>query len=291
MLTNFKDFIKYVLVEELHPALQDVIKNPNYTNKSKQALLASTIKRITAGGERTGIEGNMPKGSSRAYLLHEDHHPINIDGKPENIKVGTKVAITAQLDKYHNKYKHGGLNLGAMQNKAEGADPFADKYRILQKDKKNPSNYTTNEEKGIFPPLIDHDHKTHEWTQVGHCRDIGPGEFQQLTKTDEHPKGITHKEFSDTLNRHHERSEGRYWKTTPAREKRMDQVETHPLVKKFMDYHTKTGHPPYDYQQLKNLGVFEHPNGSKHLVARDHGFDRAVSSAYGEARKNAFGIS
>ena len=40
------------------------------------------------------------------------------------------------------------------------------------------------------------------------------------------------------------------------------------------------------YQQIGNMGVWQHPDGSKHIVARDHGYDNDVESAYKAARKN-----
>jgi hypothetical protein len=35
---------------------------------------------------------------------------------------------------------------------------------------------------------------------------------------------------------------------------------------------------------MKNLGIFNHPDGSQHIVARDHGFSDEVMSAYKAAR-------
>ena len=291
MIANFKEFLENIIIEELHPELQDVIKKqtPQYMMSNKKTEIVKKIKDLTSRGEKTGLEGNMPQGSSRAYLLHEEPHQIHVDGKPASIKIGTKVAIRAQLDKFHQKHKYDGLSLGAMQNKAEGGDWHTNSYRILLEDHQNPGHFHTNHDTGIFPPLIDHDDHNHEYTQVGHSRDLKAGEFQELTRTPEHPRGITHREFCNTLNRFHERNLGKYWANTPEKERRMDKVETHPLVQKFMEYHGNTGHPPYDYQQRKNMGVFEHPNGTKHIVSRDHGFDGSVSNAYMDARKRAWG--
>jgi peptide methionine sulfoxide reductase MsrB len=217
-----------------------------------------------------------------------------LDGKPAHIPVGTKVAIRhTSLEKHHNLAEHNGLSLGALQNHAEGGDHWVNRtYRILtKKHPDHPSNneYESNTDKGIFPPLIDHDHEHHEWTKVGHARDIRAGEFRKLTKTKEHPKGISHDDFCKTLNRFHERNNGKYWKS-PERDKHLDQIESHPLIQKFMDYHGNTGHPAYDYQQKKNLGVFEHPNGTNHIVARDHGFNSNVQQAYHQATMAKYNI-
>lgn len=285
MTISFKEFLDSVIVENLHPELQHVITSSN-SNTSKQTLLSKKIKELSTRGESTGIEGNMPKGSSRAYLQHaEDHHTI-IDGKPATIKTGTKVAIRASLDKYHNHKGHDGLGLGQLQNKAEGGDHWVNSnYRILKKhDDKN--EYSSNKESGIFPPLVDHDHEKHHWTHVGHSRDIKPGEFQKLTKTASHKKGITHKDFCESMERFHHKNNGRYWAGSASTESHLDDVDKHPLVQKFQDYHGNTGHPPHDYRQLKNMGVFEHPDGSHHIVARDHGFDTDVAKAYKDSNHN-----
>ncbi len=289
MIANFRDFMRQVIVEELHPELQSIIQSTG-NHRTKQSLLAASIRNLTKKGEKTGIESGMPKGSSRAYLQHDEKHPIHIDGKPANIKVGTKVAITAALDKHHNKYKYGGLGLGAMQNEAENADHYVNRrYRVLTHDNENPGHYHTNNEHGIFPPLIDHDDNNHEWSKVGHSRDIGPGEFEEITKTATHPKGISHRHFVAALTRDYDRNNGRYWEQSPAIEKKLDHVESHPLVQKFLEHQHDFGAPPHDYQQKKNLGVWEHPHtGEKSIVARDAGFSNSVSNAYHDARVKAW---
>lgn len=283
MISTFNDFINCLIVENLHPELQEVARSKT-SRKLKQSLLAAKIKDLTNRGERTGIEGNMPKGSSRAFLRHEEPHEITLDGKQSKIKTGTKVAIRATLDAHHNKDYYGGLSLGQMQNRAEGANKTVNKkYRILTKNERT-GEFSSNKEKGIFPPLIEHDHDNHEWSHVGQARDIKAGEFRELTKSKEHPKGISHGEFVDALNRNHERKLGKYWERDNKHESKLDHIEKHPLVQKFMDYHNKIGHPTYDYQQIKNLGVFEHPDGSRHIIARDHGYDTSVHNAYMTAR-------
>jgi hypothetical protein len=90
------------------------------------------------------------------------------------------------------------------------------------------------------------------------------------------------------MNRFHERNNGKYWEGNEQHESKLDHVDEHPLVQKFQDYHGNTGHPTYDYQQIKNMGVFHHPDGPKHIVARDHGFDTEVAHAYRQARKNKY---
>ena len=215
-----------------------------------------------------------------------------LDGKDAHIHTGTKVAIRAALDKHHNKAEHEGMSLGALQNKAEGGDHWVNhNYRMLTHEpEKGANHYSSNKEDGIFPPLLDHDHEHHEWSHVGHARDIKPGEFNKLTKTKEHPKGISHKDFTGAMDRFHNRNNGKHWISAPAHEAHLDHVDKHPLVQRFQDYHGNTGHPPTDYHQKKNLGVWEHPDGSHHIVARDHGFDTEVADAYSKAHQKKAGL-
>lgn len=287
-MLNFKQLMQSLIIEELHPELQDVVKAKT-SGRSKQTQIANKVKELTSRGESTGIEGNMPKGSSRAYLAHKDLHHIEVDGKPQSIKVGTKVAIKAALDRHHNKAAHDGMSLGQLQNHAEGSDHYVNhKYRVLTKDHDHPNKYHSNDEDGIFPPLIDHDHEHHEWSKVGHARDIKKSEFKELTKHKDYPKGISHSDFVEALVRDHDRNHGKDWGDKgEEREEHLDHIESHPLVEKFMNYHRETGNPPHDYHQIKNLGVFEH-NGKKHIVARDHGFSHEVSTAYRDARRNQY---
>lgn len=92
MMINFKDFLENVIVEELHPDLRSIVTSSN-SYAPKQSLLAKKIKQLTSSGQKTGIEGNMPKGSSRAYLKHDTPHHIVLDGKDAHICTGTIQSI------------------------------------------------------------------------------------------------------------------------------------------------------------------------------------------------------
>lgn len=284
MLSNFKDFMDNVIVENLHPELQSVVLSGT-SNKSKQKQLADKIKDLTSRGESTGIEGNMPKGSSRAYMQHAEPENIIVDKKIVPMKVGTKVAIRSYLDRHHDPKQYDGLHLGALQNHAENADHWVNStYRTLTD--KGHGHFETNTDSGIFPPLLDHDDTEHQWTKIGHARDVKASDWRKLTKTKDHPRGITHKDFVDTLIRYHNRNNGKHWDGSSSQEAHKDKVEKNPLVQKFIDYHGNTGNSPADYRQQKNLGVWKHPvNGSEHIVARDHGFNHEVQSAYVEANR------
>lgn len=285
-MLKFKDFLQNIIIESLHPELKDIIEGPHST-RNKHKLVVAKIKDLTNKGQRTGIEGNMPKGSSRAYLAHEDPHHTVIDGKPAKFKIGTKIAIKAPLDAHHDHAAHDGMSLGQLQNEVENNDHFLNsQYRVLKK--KEDGSYETNHDHGIFPPLVDHDDKTSHWATVGHSRDIKSNEFRQLTKTKTHPKGISHQEFFSALVRDHDKHRGSYWDGDKQREEHLDHVASHPLVEKFLDHQRNYGAVPYDYRQKKNMGVFEHPNGQKFIVARDHGYDHNVGKAYSNALEKKY---
>lgn len=285
MLT-FKQFIENIITENLHPELKSIVQSETPSSRKHKAVVAK-IKDLSARGEKTGIEGNMPKGSSRAYMKHEEDHPAIVDGKKTSFKVGTKISIRAPLDTHHNHKEHDGMSLGDLQNQHENGDHFVNsQYRILTKHEDG--SYKTNHDNGIFPPIVDHDHKNHQWSTVGHSRDIKSKEFEHLTKTETHPKGISHGDFCGALMRAHNKNNGRYWDRGNDHEKHMDHVTDHPLVQKFLDHQNNYGTNPADYQQKKNMGVFEHPDGSKHIVARDHGFSNEVQEAYLTARKRKY---
>ena len=287
MIRNFRDFIDSIIVESLHPELQDIINTPSINRKSKHKLLTNKIRELSDNGKKTGIEGNMPRGSSRAYLQHEEPHEVTVDGKPTQLKMGTKIAIGASLDKFHRKSDYEGRSLGEMQNYAEAGEAMTNSsYRILRKDSLNPNEYKTNKDMGIFPPLFDHDDKTYKWLHVGHASNINEKTFKDLTKTNEFPDGISHGDFHTVLMRSHYRNNGKYHQRRPEHEANLDALEEHPLVQKFLNYHNHSGNSPNDYQQIGNMGVWQHPDGSKHIVARDHGYDNDVESAYKAARKN-----
>lgn len=286
---NLKSFLEFqgsLVLEALHPELQEVAADGSGW-RSKQNRMAAKIRELTKRGEKTGIENNMPKGSSRAFLIHTDQHPVEIDGKATTMPTGTKVAIRSHLDPHHDHAYYGG-SLGQLQNRAENADGYINRaYRVLHEEG-NTGKFKTNDE-GIFPPLVDHDWDNDEWSHVGVARNVGAGEFRELTKTPEFPKGISHSDFVRATVRNHLKTQGRYWGGGDAEEARLDKINEHPLVQQFNHFHTEYGSSPADYAQKKNMGVWEHPvTGKKYIVARDHGFGSDVEQAYGKAMRKKY---
>jgi len=299
-MNSFQEFIDAIIVESLHPELQSIVTAKG-DHRNKLPQIALKIKDLTARGHKTGIEGNMPKGSSRAYLAHSEQHPVEIDGHQTAMRTGIKVAIKSSLERHHDAASYDGMSLGNLQNQAEGGDHFVNSsYRTLVHDDTphptrprssnpppamagNKPKFKTNED-GIFPPLIDHDHEHHEWSHVGHVDDVTGIGFRKHTKCESHPQGITHKDFCDTLTRRWNQDHGKHWKQSPENESRMDHVEKHPLVERFLNHQGDTYTPPHDYTQMKNMGVWTHPvHGTKHIVARDLGFNQEVSESYRQA--------
>lgn len=277
-IMTLREFIDCLVLESLHPELHAIITAPPQKNVSKRRLMVDKVKELTVRGEKTGIT-RAAEGSSRAYLMHDDHEDVSVDGHHTKLQIGTKMAIPAPLDPYHDKESHGGMTLGQLQNKAEGADPIInDHYRVLRKSGKG--KFESNN-RGIFPPLIDHDNKTHEWSQVGHTEDVTYGKFKLATKTKDFPNGIEHDEFMSALTRAWNKKHGNYWKQSPEEEKHLDKLDMHPLVDKFATHQNEFHAPPHDYDQIENMGIWHHPvTGETHVVARDHGYNEEVMQAY-----------
>ena len=282
-MIRFTDYLDHILTEQLHPEIRSIVTGRRPLGQNVKPLLVKKIKEVTSRGEKTGMEGNMPSGSSRAYIPIEEPHSIMLDGAPAQIKTGMKVSIKATLDAHHKAHNYDGMSLGELQNRAEAGDYYSQKkYHILTK--KEDGTYETNSEHGIFPPRIEEDENGHSWAHVGHATNLTEKRFREITKTPEHPKGISHDDFFSALQRQWDHGHGKYWKREPEHEEHLDRVLSHPLVQKFLEHQYEYNSPPGDYRQMKNLGIFNHPDGSQHIVARDHGFSDEVMSAYKAAR-------
>lgn len=279
MVKRFIDFIS----EALHPELHAIAALP-MPPLNKKTLLANKIKELSERGEKTGVEGNMPSGSSRAYMRHADLHEAVVDGKNTSMRIGTKTTIHGPYDYFYRKTKHyQGLSLGQLQNEAENGDHYVNEnYRTLTH---TGGNTFESNENGIFPPLIAHDDEHHNWSHLGHAANISESEFQQRTRCDTHPIGIKHKDFCTALERAWHQDHGRYHEQSVPRERELDHVERHPLTEKFLDYQRTMSYPPHDYRQIGNIGAWEHPHTGKiHIVARDSGFNAHIQDAYKAAR-------
>ena len=277
------------------------LAKPDTEKKGEE--IRATLTSLRATGKPLGPKGRGGEnpfrtsfghtGSSRMYLPLRGSTNVKIDGKPAKVPTGIKVRTrndeVEKMDahiKASGKFSHD--SLGQMQMAAENDDGYVNnRYRVLTKTRKR--EYKTNED-GIFPPLIDYDHHNHEWAHVGHAEPLSfehghPNNFQEVTKTESHPEGLKLGEFHRTLIRAWDRDHGRHRPSTPEQERKMDHIETHPLVQNFLNHQREMGAPPHDFHE-DNLAVWTHPHtGKKHIVAIDHGFSKEVSDAYKFGRK------
>ena len=276
-------------------ARTDIENKPEYIRQTLGMLQqqGKPRKKGGRGGDNPYTSAYGEFGSSRGYFRLRGHTNVKIDGTKTKMPTGMKFLVDSpEVRKYNRIIKNSGKfsrdSLGEMQNAAENGDHYVNsKYRILTQSGKR--SFRTNEEDGIFPPLIDYDHHGHKWAHIGHTEDLdndmrSPNHFKNLTKTESHPEGISHDDFMSALVRDHARRNGRPHYATPYRNRVLDAVEKHPLVQKFLAHQRETNTPPHDYT-TNNLGVWTHPvTGEKHIVARDHGYSEEVAKGYRYAR-------
>jgi hypothetical protein len=281
---TLKEFLE-LFSESAHPEIQEILKMPH--SKQKPKIIKQKLDDLQKRNETSGIEDKMPKGSSRAYVKESSQTPIHVDGQKTHMHTGYKISIRAPLDTHHDHVKYDG-SLGQLQMREENGDHFVNQnYRVLTH--KGNHHFKTNTESGIFPPLLDHDEHHDSWSHVAHVDNITSKNFREATKTDTHPKGISHMEFFTSLHRAWNKDNGKWWSQSPETEQHHDHIESHPLVQKFLDHQRNFAMPPNDYQQTGNMGIWTHPvTGKKHVVARDHGFTKLAQDAYHDARTTKY---
>lgn len=271
-----KDILTNAILEEVHP---DIIAAASGTwSKGRLANVSRTIRNLLKSGADTGLTDDKPKkGSSRAVFIPKEHADVKIDGHQVKIPHVLKVAFHGTLDS-HTTDGYG--LLGESQNEHEvGVSNHFSMLRPIGQ-----GEYETNHE-GFLPPLLDHG-ENHEWMSVGKVSKIGAGDFRNLTKTEDFPKGISHNEFYHSLNHHWYQSNGAsYWGGSHTKE-RLDKLGDHPLVDRAFRFCLDTDTRPEDFYK-GNMGIWEHPvTGEKHIVTSDAGFSKHVARRYQDARKN-----
>jgi hypothetical protein len=272
-----RDILDGVLVEEVHPQIEAAAQGA-YT-PSRLANVSKTIRNLLKTGADTGLQDSKPKkGSSRAVYFPTEPANVTIDGTQTTIPHVMKVAFHGALDSHTpDKTEHG--LLGESQNRHEvGA---SNDYATL---KKNPDGSFRHNPEGFLPPLLSSSDK-HEYISVGRVEPLKSGDFRSLTKNEEFPKGISHQEFFDAVNKHWQESNGQRHYSSISEEK-LEHVSEHPLVNRAIDFSLGTDTHPGDFNK-RNLGVWTHPvTGEKQIVASDAGFSRFVAQRYQNARKN-----
>lgn len=265
----------YMIDEELHPDLQAELESPQ--GKTRLPRFAKKVRTMIKSGQDTGLQDDKPKkGSSRAVFFPKAPHPVHVDGKPVQIPTVVKIAFHGQLDHFNKS----GMLLGEHQNLTE-RDPFSQQHYSILSPTDKPHHYTTNHERGILAPVFD-SHVDGHYLHMARIRPLKKGEFRELTKTPEFPKGISHTDMYHTLMHHHEEAHGRHY---PFMSPDVDKFTEHPLINKMLDFVQTAGQHPGDYA-TRNMGVFDHPDGSRHIVVSDYGFSHSVAQEYNNARKN-----
>jgi hypothetical protein len=269
-----REALDNALNEEIHPDIMNAAGG-DY-GRSRLNNVTKVARNLIKQGTDTGLLDDKPKkGSSRAVFFPKDDVEAKVDGVQTKIPHVMKIAFHGKLDSYTKDNQ--GL-LGESQNDHEIA--ISHHYSMLRPT--GQGEYETNHE-GFMPPLLDH-HETGSWMTVGKVSKLGSGDFRNLTKTKEFPKGISHADFYDAVNHHWHQSNGEnYWGGTD--EKNEKNFE-HPLVQRALNFSLDTDTNPGDFVK-SNMGVWTHPvTGEKHIVTSDAGFSRNVARRYMKARQN-----
>lgn len=266
-----------LLNEEIHKQIKEVINNPDLPSHAKHKTMASLYRTLLKKGVDTGLENSKPKkGSSRAVYFPSEPDDITVDDTPTKMHSVLKIAYPGTLDKYNDS----GQLLGEMQNMHEGSHYIQQAHSVLRPV--DEGKYETNED-GILAPVI-HTHEDGHYLHMGRIDKIGPGDFRNLTKTEEFPKGISHEEFYDALNHEYAQANPSYRHYTRRSDEQLEKLKEHPLVQRAQNFVFDTDTHPADFHK-GNMGVWTHPTtGKKHIVLSDYGYNGEVAKSYQKAR-------
>lgn len=272
-----QEYFGYLITEaEIHPDIM-AAAGANFSKHYRFSHVTKTMRGLVKKGLPTGMANDKPaKGSSRAVFFPEEDHKVKIDGQEHAVPHVVKIAFSGTLDKH---LPHDHPLLGQMQNEHESSVSFH--HSVLKRIGHN--EFETNDD-GFLPPHFDN-HDDHHWMQVGKIEKIDTKGFKEATKTDDFPKGITHKQFYSAVNHEWEASNGRTaWM---PKDKDHEKLCEHPLVNRAINFCLNTDTHPGDFV-ARNMGVWHNPaTGQKHIVAADAGFSKTVAKAYQTARQNA----
>lgn len=272
---------EFVLSEEIHDEIKKVLDS-SMNARHKNTEVSRTVRTLIKNGEDTGLQDGKPKkGSSRAVYFPSEPRKVKIDGIDTQMHTALKVAFPGTLDKFHGE----STLLGEDQNQVESDHFIRQHYGILRQG--DDGNFQTNTERGILAPVIsahrDHSEDSH-WIEFGKIQKPAAGEFKELTKYPDFPKGISHKEFYDAVNSDWANAHGTQHYGFGTSEERVQALRDHPLVDKALDMSYDTGMHPADLH-MSNLGVWQHPvTGEKHIVISDYGYSKGIAKKYSRAR-------
>ena len=266
-----------IIQEELHPELRNVIDNPNLPAHHKHNAMVRLYRTLLKKGMETGLADTKPKkGSSRAVYFPSEPDDITIDGQKTKMRSVLKIAYPGRLDPYNKT----GLLFGEHQNIAEGNRHLQDSYGMLKLNEDG--TYKTNPN-GILAPVI-HAHESGHYLHMGQISPIRAGDFRNLTKTEDFPKGISHNEFYDACNHEFDEANGYRNRFSDDYAEKLEKIKEHPLTSMAISFSFHHGTHPGDFVK-GNMGIWEHPvTGSKHIVISDYGADANLVREYNRAR-------
>lgn len=270
-----------ILTEEFHPEIRSIMDSEDLPIHHKLNQISKKLRELNKRGEFSGIENSTPrKGSSRAVFFSKDPEEIEIDGQKAHVMTATKIAFPGQLDKYTGD----SMLLGEHQNIKEMDYHIQRHYSVLTPTDKDGS-FKYNPHGVVFPILTDHNNGYH-WLRSVKLDKFSSKDMQNHTKNSEFPKGITQKDFSDTLNYHHDECHGSRNRTYSQEEhEKFAKLSEHPFVDSAISMMHDVGMHPGDISP-KNMGTFVHPiTGARHPVILDYGFDENIEKLYSKARK------
>jgi len=295
----------YILDEKLHAHLQSILDEPSETEEARTRRIeknpwnatkidpASTkLKRFTSvardllsKGEDTGLEDSKPKkGSSRAVFFPRDDKPVTIDGTSTKAKRVVKIAFPGVLDRHR---KNSERLLGEHQNEREADHFISNTYGMLREN--HDGTYSTNHD-GVLAPVFGR-HEGHHHLEMGHVKPMKKSDFQRLTVSESHPKGLRFDDMYNALNKEHRDAHGLQGVYTPRSHTDSVHAKTmeHPFVQNVADMMFNTGFHPGDIS-IRNMGIWTHPiTGTQHPVMSDYGFSDDVAKHYWTRRQRAYG--
>lgn len=270
---KFNQLLNKFLIEEIHQDLQAVL------DRDDGNIHSDFIKTLHSIRD-SGIENKMKRGSSRLVFFPKDHHSITVDGNQVKIPSVIKIAYKSEFDKHLNS----DTTLGQEQNKAESHFLNRKRFSILSNDK---GELKTNEN-GIFAPVLKTS-KNHSWLEMARTEPVDESKFQELTKTETHPNGITHKQMYDVVNNEYKKKTQNKNLPNPTgmNSEQYQHILKHPLIKKLLNVSIEAKSHPSDFR-IANFGEFTHPvTGHKQLALIDYGYNDKVSDLYVDSRIKA----
>lgn len=266
-----------IINEDIPSHIKEVIDSGNITAKNKHGAIVKLLRNILNKGGETGLESSKPKkGSSRAVYFPSEHDEFTIDGKKSKVPTALKIAFPGFLDRYNKT----GKLLGEHQNLVEGNSNTHRVYGILRQDENG--HYHTNPD-GVLAPVF-HAHEDGHYLQSGRVDPLKAAEFTELTKNEQYPKGIKHKEFAEACDHEWDMAHGR--KLYDFDQEKHERVTEHPFVANVISLMLNTKTHPGDFN-MRNMGVWENPStGKRHIVLADSGFAGDVVDHYNACRKN-----